>query len=167
VAVVVIVVVVVVVVVVVAVVVVVVTVVVVVRAVVVVVVVVVVVMVLVVVVVVVVLVVVVVVVALKRALNQVNDLLVCYPDEGEHLEKFSQWHPKKMKVKQLLTYLKCPLLGKDRDWKHHDSVALAPSLAHCTLLLQPLRLFHSLFHTLASKVLIAVAMMVNVGCGEC
>ena len=136
-AVVVIVVVVVVVVVVVAVVVVVVTVVVVVRAVVVVVVVVVVVMVLVVVVVVVVLVVVVVVVALKRALNQVNDLLVCYPDEGEHLKKFCQWHPKNMTVKQLLTYLKCPLLAKTEIGSTMTAFHLHPhwhiALCSCSL----------------------------------
>ena len=57
-------------------------------------------------------VVIVVVVALKEALNQVHDLLICYPDESKRLKKLCQWRPKNMTVKQLLTYLKCPPLAE-------------------------------------------------------
>ena len=39
---------------------------------------------------------------------QVQDLIECFPDEDEHLQKFCQWHPKSMLVKKLVTMMKCP-----------------------------------------------------------
>ena len=39
---------------------------------------------------------------------QVQDLIQCFPDEDEHLQKFCQWHPKRMLVKELVTMMQCP-----------------------------------------------------------
>ena len=39
---------------------------------------------------------------------QVQDLIECFPDEDEHLQKFCQWHPKSMLVKELVTMMQCP-----------------------------------------------------------
>ena len=39
---------------------------------------------------------------------QVQDLIQCFPDEDEHLQKFCQWHPKSMLVKELVTMMQCP-----------------------------------------------------------
>ena len=39
---------------------------------------------------------------------QVQDLIKCFPDEDEHLQKFCQWHPKSMLVKELVTMMQCP-----------------------------------------------------------
>ena len=39
---------------------------------------------------------------------QVQDLIGCFPDEDEHLQKFCQWHPKSMTVKELVTMMQCP-----------------------------------------------------------
>ena len=36
-----------------------------------------------------------------------QDLIECFPDEDEHLQKFCQWHPKSMLVKKLVTMMKC------------------------------------------------------------
>ena len=40
--------------------------------------------------------------------TQVQDLIECFPDEDEHLQKFCQWHPKSMTVKKLVTMMQCP-----------------------------------------------------------
>ena len=37
-----------------------------------------------------------------------QDLIKCFPDEDEHLQKFCQWHPKSMLVKELVTMMQCP-----------------------------------------------------------
>ena len=37
-----------------------------------------------------------------------QDLIAAFPDEDQHLLKFSQWRPKAMTVKELLSILKCP-----------------------------------------------------------
>ena len=39
---------------------------------------------------------------------QVQDLIECFPDEDEHLQKFCQWRPKSMMVKELVTMMQCP-----------------------------------------------------------
>ena len=39
---------------------------------------------------------------------QVQDLIKCFPDEDEHLQKFCQWHPKSMLVNELVTMTQCP-----------------------------------------------------------
>ena len=39
---------------------------------------------------------------------QVQDLIECFPDEDEHLQKFCQWQPKSMLVKELVTMMQCP-----------------------------------------------------------
>ena len=39
---------------------------------------------------------------------QVQDLIECFPDEDEHLQKFCQWHPKSMLVEELVTMMQCP-----------------------------------------------------------
>ena len=40
--------------------------------------------------------------------HQVQDLIECFPDEDEHLQKFCQWHPKSMLVKELVAMMQCP-----------------------------------------------------------
>ena len=37
-----------------------------------------------------------------------QDLIECFPDEDEHLQKFCQWHPKSMLVNELVTMMQCP-----------------------------------------------------------
>ena len=37
-----------------------------------------------------------------------QDLIQCFPDEDEHLQKFCQWHPKGMTVQELLSIMQCP-----------------------------------------------------------
>ena len=39
---------------------------------------------------------------------QVQDLIECFPDEDEQLQKFCQWHPKRMLVNELVAMMQCP-----------------------------------------------------------
>ena len=40
--------------------------------------------------------------------HQVQDLIECFPDEDEHVQKFCQGHPENMLVQELVTMLQCP-----------------------------------------------------------
>ena len=43
-----------------------------------------------------------------RPCPQVQDLIECFPDEDQHLQKFCQWRPKGMRVEELVTLMERP-----------------------------------------------------------
>ena len=52
-----------------------------------------------------------------------QDLIECFPDEDEHLQKFCQWHPKSMLVEELVTMMQCPGRVSARvrvEWEMHE-----------------------------------------------
>ena len=46
----------------------------------------------------------------------VQDLIECFPDEDEQLQKFCQWQPKNMLVQELVTMMQChPRRVRERE----------------------------------------------------
>ena len=55
---------------------------------------------------------------------QVQDLIECFPDEDEHLQKFCQFHPTRMTVTELVTMTQCLPPSQshgDRESDMHDA----------------------------------------------